>query len=120
MPSSWAVARTAGSTSLVPGMGGTTTVISGTPATTAGTPIITSTLGKLPLPQGTNSPADGIGRCVVRNLERMGVMGRDLVDHLRQRHPELPIRSALGGSGDPWEHLPPPSPRVEALIARYG
>ena len=38
-------------------------MISGTPATTAGTPIITSTDGKDPLPQGTNSPTDGIGRC---------------------------------------------------------
>jgi polysaccharide pyruvyl transferase WcaK-like protein len=64
--------------------------------------------------------ADGIGRCVVRNLERMGVMGRDLVDHLRERHPGLSIRDELGGSADPWLHLPPPPPRVEALIRRHA
>jgi hypothetical protein len=38
-------------------MGGTTTRISGTPATTAGVPIWTSTLGNEPFPLGTNSPA---------------------------------------------------------------
>ena len=64
--------------------------------------------------------ADGIGRTVVRNLERMGVMGRDLVDHLRDRHPDLPLRPELGGSGDPWRHNPPPSPRIEALIERFA
>lgn len=64
--------------------------------------------------------SDGIGRCVVRNLDRMGVMGRDLVDHLRERHPDLPIRAELGGAGDPWIHLPPLTPGIEALVARFS
>lgn len=64
--------------------------------------------------------ADGIGRCVVKNLERMGGMGRDFVDHVQQRHPELRFRSELGGSGDPWVHLPSLPPVVEALARRYA
>jgi polysaccharide pyruvyl transferase WcaK-like protein len=50
---------------------------------------------------------EGIGRCVDANLVRMGRMGQVFVDHLRERHPELPIRAELGGHGDPWAHLPP-------------
>ena len=52
-PSSWAVASVAGSTAPVPGIGGTSTAISDTPATTAGVPIWHRTDGKLPLPAGT-------------------------------------------------------------------
>lgn len=63
--------------------------------------------------------ADGIGRCVVDNLERMGRMGGVFVDHVRERHPELPIRAGLGRDGDPWEHLPPLVPTVRALVERY-
>ncbi len=62
IPSSRAVASTPGSTRSVPGRGGTTTVISGTPATSAGTPIITRTEGNEPLPHGTKRPALGIAR----------------------------------------------------------
>ncbi len=62
---------------------------------------------------------DGIGACVVRNLERMGGMGQILVDHLRERHPELPIRPELGEHGDPWDHLPPLSPELRALTERW-
>jgi hypothetical protein len=63
--------------------------------------------------------ADGIGRCVVENLERMGRMGVDFVDHLRERHPALPIRADLGGSGDPWAHLPPLPRAVEDLVSAH-
>ena len=44
-----------------PGTGGTTTAISGTPATIAGVPICTSTDGNEPLPLGMYSPALAIG-----------------------------------------------------------
>jgi polysaccharide pyruvyl transferase WcaK-like protein len=64
--------------------------------------------------------ADGIGRCVVQNLARMGGMGQAFVDHVRERHPELPIRGELGGHGDPWAHLPPLPPTVESLAHRYA
>lgn len=58
----------------------------------------------------------GIERCVATNLVRMGQMGRELVDHLRARHPELPIDPRFGGSGEPLEHLPPLAPHLEALF----
>ena len=62
MPSMRAVTSTAGSTSPpVPGTGGTTTATCPTPATLAGVPIWPSTDGKLPLPLGTNRPADTMG-----------------------------------------------------------
>ncbi len=64
--------------------------------------------------------AEGIGRCVVDNLVRMGRMGGVFVDHLRERHPELPLRPELGAAGDPWVHLPPLPPTVEALAARHA
>ena len=68
--------------------------------------------------------AVGIGRTVVTNLERMGEMGITLVDFVRARHPEMPVRAGLGsveagGSGDPWAHLPALPPEVAALVARY-
>ncbi len=61
---------------------------------------------------------DGIARTVVVNLERMGRMGQIFVDHVRARHPELPLREQLGMHGDPWAHLPPLSKDVQGLIAR--
>lgn len=64
--------------------------------------------------------AEGIGRCVVENLRRMGRMGGVFVDHVRERHPELPLRAGLGRDGDPWEHLPPLVPAVRALVDRHG
>jgi polysaccharide pyruvyl transferase WcaK-like protein len=57
----------------------------------------------------------GIERTVVRNLRRMGGMGAMLVDHARARHPEAPFAPHLGERGDPWDHLPPLSPRLAAL-----
>lgn len=64
--------------------------------------------------------ADGIGRCVVQNLERMGRMGVDFVDHLHERHPDLPLRDGLGGRHDPWAHLPPLPPTVERLVTTFA
>jgi len=47
-----------------------------------------------------------IAECVDRNLVRMGQMGQAFVEHVRQRHPEFPLRPELGAHGDPWAHLP--------------
>ncbi|MFT4625257.1 MAG: polysaccharide pyruvyl transferase WcaK-like protein [Myxococcota bacterium] len=59
---------------------------------------------------------EGIDATVARNLYRMGQMGQTFVDHLRARHPELPLRPELGRHGDPWEHLPELSPALAALV----
>jgi polysaccharide pyruvyl transferase WcaK-like protein len=61
----------------------------------------------------------GIGLCVARNVLKMGVMGGILVDRLRERHPELPIRAELGEGSDPHLHLPPLGPRLRALLETY-
>src|SRR5690606_41991872 len=63
---------------------------------------------------------EGIALTVVDNLRRMGEMGQMLVDHLRARHPDLPIRPALGGHGDPWAHLPPLSAPLQALVEAHA
>lgn len=63
---------------------------------------------------------EGIALTVVDNLRRMGEMGQMLVDHLRVRHPDLPIRPDLGGHGDPWAHLPPLSPSLRALVEGHA
>ena len=60
--------------------------------------------------------SEGIGRCVIKNLERMGKMGQRFVDHIRQTHPEFPFDIRLGSHGDPWDHLPPLPPLL--LFAR--
>ncbi len=60
-----------------------------------------------------------IERCVSQNLVRMGRMGQWFVDHLRERHPELPIDPRFGSHGDPLDHLPPPPPTVTALLERH-
>lgn len=65
------------------------------------------------------SVADGIGRCVVDNLERMGRMGGILVDHVRGFHPDFPFAGGLGTDGDPWAHLPPLGPTAAPLVERY-
>lgn len=62
----------------------------------------------------------GIDRCVARNLEIMGSMGAMLVDHVRARHPEMPLRPELGEHGDPWDHLPPVGERIRALLDRVA
>jgi hypothetical protein len=62
---------------------------------------------------------EGIARCVVKNLERMGEMGIALVEHVRKHHPEFPFRDGIGAGGDPWDHLPALPPGVQALVDRY-
>lgn len=62
----------------------------------------------------------GIGRTVVKNLERMGQMGIDFVEHVKKHHPDFPFRDGIGAGGDPWAHLPPLPPEVEALRELYG
>lgn len=64
--------------------------------------------------------ADGMGRCVVRNLVRMGEMGQAFVDHTRERHPEFPFDPSLGAHGDPWAHLPRLSAEAESLAEQYA
>ncbi len=66
------------------------------------------------------SMREGIGRCVVKNLERMGQMGIDLVEHVRTHHPEFPFREGIGAGGDPWDHLPPLPKGVAELKERYA
>ncbi len=63
---------------------------------------------------------DGIGRCVARNVRKMGEMGGIFVDRLRQRHPDLPLRKELGEGGDPYQHLPPLGPTLEALLETHS
>lgn len=66
------------------------------------------------------SMREGIDRTVVRNLETMGRMGQMLVDHVRERHPEMPFRPELGEHGDPWAHLPPLPPRIRELVEKHA
>jgi polysaccharide pyruvyl transferase WcaK-like protein len=61
---------------------------------------------------------DRIETCVVRNLTTMGEMGMELVELIRAKHPEFPFRDELGIHGDPWDHLPPLSNPLHALIRR--
>ncbi|MDP6943162.1 MAG: hypothetical protein QF464_03350 [Myxococcota bacterium] len=61
---------------------------------------------------------DGIERCVVENLVRMGEMGMALVDHVRSHHPDFPFADDLGAHGDPWGHLPDFPEAVADLVAR--
>jgi polysaccharide pyruvyl transferase WcaK-like protein len=66
------------------------------------------------------SMKEGIGRTVVKNLERMGQMGIDLTLHVKKHHPEFPLREGIGEGGDPWNHLPSLPPNVARLRERYG
>ncbi|HHO53773.1 MAG TPA: hypothetical protein ENK18_23595 [Deltaproteobacteria bacterium] len=72
------------------------------------------------LERGADAISEGIGRCVVDNLRRMGGMGQLFVEHLRRRHPQLPLRPELGTHGDPFDHLPSLSAEAEILVERYG
>jgi len=58
----------------------------------------------------------GIQRAVVTNLETMGRMGQLLVEHVRARHPDFPLRDGLGAAGSPWDHLPPLPSDVARLL----
>lgn len=62
----------------------------------------------------------GIDRCVVRNLQTMGTMGAMLVDHVRDRHPDMPFAPELGEHGDPWAHLPTLPSHIQALANRHA
>lgn len=64
--------------------------------------------------------SESIGRCVVSNLERMGGMGRVLVEHVRGFHPDFPFAEGLGEGGDPFAHLPPLGPTTEPLAKRWA
>ena len=80
-------------------------------------PKVERTLGRL-LSEG-DAVADGIGRCVVENLVRMGQMGQTFIEYLRERHPAFPIRPELGAHGDPWDHLPRLPRVVEDLVVDF-
>jgi len=59
---------------------------------------------------------EGIARTVVRNLKVMARMGVFLEDTVRRQYPEFPLRSGVLR----WEdYLPPLSPNLRALAARY-
>lgn len=64
--------------------------------------------------------AQALQKCVVANMERMGTMGQHLVEHVRAAHPDFPFREELGAAGDPWAHLPPLSPELQALVERFA
>ena len=61
---------------------------------------------------------EGIERCVVANLERMGGMGIAFVENIREHHPDFPFAAGIGAGGDPWDHLPSLPPEVQALVDR--
>ena len=63
---------------------------------------------------------DGIDKCVIANLERMGEMGMALVDHVREHLPEFPFREGMGSGGDPWAHLPSLPSDVLEILQRQG
>ncbi|MCO4745439.1 MAG: polysaccharide pyruvyl transferase family protein [Proteobacteria bacterium] len=65
------------------------------------------------------SVRDGILDSVVRNLERMGQMGQQLVDRVRAHHPEFPFRAGLGTGTNAWDHLPPLHPALADAVARH-
>ena len=48
-------------------------------------------------------------------LEAMGGMGLDFADEVARRCPGLPLRAL---ARDPWAHLPPLGPQLEAALAR--
>jgi polysaccharide pyruvyl transferase WcaK-like protein len=66
-----------------------------------------------------NAVRDGIEASVARALEQMGRMGARLVAWARERYPALPVRDGLGDPDRPWEHLPPLSPELRALVERH-
>lgn len=59
---------------------------------------------------------EGIGRCVVQNLERMGRMGQILERHVRGRHPEFPFPDR---PDDPFAYLPELGPTSAPLVQQY-
>ncbi len=60
--------------------------------------------------------ADGIGRCVIKNLKMMARMGVYFEEEVQRRYPEFPTRRGEYG----WEdYLPPLSPNLRQLLERY-
>jgi hypothetical protein len=60
---------------------------------------------------------DGIGRTVVAHLKEMAKMGVYFEENVRKRYPEFPARTGV----HEWrEYLPPLSPGLDALVARFG
>ena len=64
----------------------------------------------------TEDVKDGIGRCVVKNLERMGRMGQILENYVLDLHPDFPFAER---GDDPFEYLPPLGPTTAPLVERY-
>jgi len=59
---------------------------------------------------------EGIGRCVVENLERMGRMGQLLEAYVRELHPDFPFPER---DDDPLSYLPPLGPTTAPLVEEY-
>ncbi|MFO0749216.1 MAG: hypothetical protein U1F43_26670 [Myxococcota bacterium] len=61
-------------------------------------------------------------RTVADNLRVMGTMGMTLVEAVRARHPEFPIRPGLGevAGADPLAHLPPLGPVVRSHLESHA
>jgi hypothetical protein len=60
--------------------------------------------------------ADGIGRCVVKNLRVMARMGVFFEEEVQRRYPDFPTRKGEYS----WEdYLPPLSPNLHRLLETY-
>lgn len=60
----------------------------------------------------------GIEGSVVRGLEQMGRMGTRLAGYVQDRLPGFQLPDHSSRRGDPWDHLPPLSDELRALVAR--
>jgi polysaccharide pyruvyl transferase WcaK-like protein len=58
-------------------------------------------------------------RTVVRNLREMGRMGQRLAEYVVDQLPDFPLPPGRGTAGDPWDHLPPMSARLAAMVERH-
>ncbi len=58
-------------------------------------------------------------RTVVRNLREMGRMGQHLADYVREQLPGFPLPAGRGRDGDPWDHLPTMSDRLDAIVQKH-
>jgi polysaccharide pyruvyl transferase WcaK-like protein len=61
--------------------------------------------------------AEGIGRCVVRNLKVMARMGVYFEEEVQRRYPDFPIRK---GEWNWQDYLPPMSDNLHRLIQGYN
>lgn len=55
-----------------------------------------------------------------RQLFWMGRMGQTFVEAIRRRHPEFPLRDAVGYGHDPLSHLPPLSEGLQTLLTDHA